>query len=351
MAISKEWLKQLNSRKSSTAKNGFNPHKGTTTGYASNRTTPKKSTSSSSRSTSTASTNVNSGMSSYSQVQAEADARAEAEAKARAEAERLRKQQEKIAQDSYNSNMSALQQAYDRKTNLLKQNFDTTKGTLGSTYNTSKGNVNAQSDKALQEAYVNRMLSQKNLAQNMAAQGISGGLSETTSAGLYNNYGNSRNNIEQTRSNNLTDLENAYQNNIASAEQQYNAQLAEDASAKAAQEIQLRSDLANLIANSYSDMYNNIPTLTEAYASQMQKLLANQSAYAPAQEAKATNDVVKANTESALDQDYSKYSNYLGWAKKVRKNNPGYTDEQIATLLNQNGVKNADAIAYILNQL
>lgn len=343
MAISKEWLKQLNSRKSSTASNGFNPHSKTgVSGYASNRSTPKRSTSSKTT-TSTASTKVNSGASSYS----EADARAAAEA----EAERLRQQQERIAQRSYDSNMSALQQAYDQKANLLKQNLDSTKGTLGNAYNTSKGNVNAQSDKALQEAYVNRMLSQKNLAQNMAAQGISGGLSETTSAGLYNNYGNSRNNIEQTRSNNLTDLENTYQNNLASAEQQYNTQLAEDASAKAAQEIQLRSDLANLIANSYSDMYNNIPTLTEAYASQMQKLLANQSAYAPAQEAKATNDVVKANTESALDQDYSKYSNYLGWAKKVRKNNPGYTDEQIATLLNQNGVKNADAIAYILNQL
>ena len=307
----------------------------------------KTSTTSTTKKKSTASTNVNSGASSYSQAQAEAEARAQAEA----EAERLRQQQERIAQRSYDSNMSALQQAYDQKTNLLKQNLDSTKGTLGNAYNTSKGNVNAQSDKALKEAYVNRMLSQKNLAQNMAAQGISGGLSETTSAGLYNNYGNSRNNIEQTRSNNLTDLENTYQNNLASAEQQYNSQLAEDASAKAAQEIQLRSDLANLVANSYSDMYKNIPTLTEAYASQMQKLLANQSAYAPAQEAKATNDVVKANTESALDQDYSKYSNYLGWAKKVRKNNPGYTDEQIATLLNQNGVKNADAIAYILNQL
>lgn len=291
--------------------------------------------------------NVNNGGRFYSQEQREADARAAAEA----EAERLRQQQEKIAQRSYDSNMSALQKAYDQKANLLKQNLDSTRGTLGNAYNTSKGNVNAQSDKALKEAYVNRMLSQKNLAQNMAAQGISGGLSETTSAGLYNNYGNSRNNIEQTRSNNLTDLENTYQNNLASAEQQYNSQLAEDASAKAAQEIQLRSDLANLVANSYSDMYKNIPTLTDAYTAQMQKILANQSAYAPAQEAKATNDVVKTNTESALDQDYSKYSNYLGWAKKVRKNNPGYTDEQIATLLNQNGVKNADAIAYILNQL
>ena len=123
---------------------------------------------------------------------------AQIQAQAAAEAERLRAQQEQVARGAYDRNMAALQDAYNQRATLLKNNYDSTVGSLKSNYNLSKNNVNNQSNQALQEAYINRMLSQKNLAQNMAAQGLSGGMAESTMAGLYNNYGNARNGIEES---------------------------------------------------------------------------------------------------------------------------------------------------------
>lgn len=314
----------------------INPYTGTSIKYTTN------SGSSSNKSSSKASSSSGSSANTVSNV----DYYAQAQAQAAAEAERLRAQQEAIAKKAYKRNMSALQDAYSQKADLLKQNYDSTVGTLDTSYDNSKNNVNTQSNKALQEAYINRMLSQKNLAQNMSAQGISGGMSETTQAGLFNNYGNARNNIETTRSDNLADLEATHQNNLAAALQQYNNQMAQDAAQKAAYQMQLESDLANAIANSYTGMYQNIPSLTEAYTTQMQALIDNQGSYTPVQ-ATANNGFSAVDTQSALDGVNPNY--YANYAKKLKQ--LGYSDEQIVTALSGTGLSNANSIVNILNQL
>lgn len=263
-----------------------------------------------------------------------------------AAAEELRRKQEEAAQRAYNRNVSALQNAYAQRADLLRKNYDSTIGALDSSYGNSKNNVNAQSDKALREAYVNRMMSQRNLGQSMAAQGMSGGLSETTQAGLMNNYGNARNNIEDTRAGNLKDLEVTYNNNVAAARQQYNNQLAEDAAQKAAYMMQLESDLSDGIAKSYSDMYSNLPALSQVYTQKMSDLLAKQQAYTP-EEATANNSVNLASTtqgSGGINPNY--YANYA-LAMKRR----GYSDDQIVTALAQTGLTSAESIQAILNQL
>lgn len=359
MAVDKDWLKKLNNRpKRVHTSQGWNPHSGTISGYVSSNDARLPSHSSSGNngsgnsgggsggSSSGGSSESSGGDSSFDSAAYYAQLQAEAEERAREEAERLRREQERIAQNAYDRNMAALNDAYVQRGDLLKQNYDTTVGALGSSHDMSKGNMDNQANQALREAYINRMMSQRNLAQNMAAQGLSGGLAESTMAGLSNNYGNARNSIEETRANNLAELENTYQNNMASALQNYNNQLAEDSAQKTAYQMQLESDLANLIASSYTDMYNNIPALTEAYTAAMAELAANQAAYTPI-EATVDNVVNPLTTDNAAD--YTGYNNYAAWARRVKAN--GYSDDQIADMLVRNGVSNVGALQYILNQL
>lgn len=270
------------------------------------------------------------------------------------EAERRRKEQEERAKRAYNSNMAALSAAYARRADALKQNYDSTTATLGRTYDTSKTNVNNQADQALKEAYINKMLSQRNLAQNMAAQGISGGLSETTQAGLMNNYGNARNNIETVRGSDLTSLENTYQNNLASALQKYNGQLAEDAAQRAQYEIQLRNDLENSIANSYTSMYSQIPSLTEAYTAKMDALLKNQEAFKASGQS-AGNAIDPVSVESSIGgYDYASEKmpgtkmSYLEYAQMLQ--NAGSDTEHIANAL-ANWTNNSAVLNEVLKQL
>lgn len=85
-------------------------------------------------------------------------------------------------------------------------------------YEQNVNKVNSAADKALREAYINKMQTQRTLGQQMAAQGLNGGYSETTAAGLQNNYGNARNELETERNSQLNDLNITLQNNLAAAE-------------------------------------------------------------------------------------------------------------------------------------
>ena len=77
--------------------------------------------------------------------------------------------------------------------------------------------VNAAADQALREAYLNKMESLKGLNQALTAQGLSGGASETALAGLYNNYGSARSQIEAQRLEQQCNLQSTLQSNLAAA--------------------------------------------------------------------------------------------------------------------------------------
>lgn len=111
-----------------------------------------------------------------------------------------------------------------------------------SAYDSNVSQLNSTTNKALQEAYINRMLQSRNLQQQLSAQGISGGASETTQASMLNNYQNSRNDLETERSRQLANLMQTYQNNMAALEQQ-------KASGENASLDQYQTALSNLAAN------------------------------------------------------------------------------------------------------
>ena len=120
--------------------------------------------------------------------------------------------------------------AYQRAAAAQKENLNFATNQLTDTTN-----------EALKQAYITKMQPLRNLPQQMSAQGLNGGASETTLASMNNNYGNARNQLETERLKQLANLQNTYQNNLAQLE-------AQRASGDAAQLSNLAPTLAHLVA-------------------------------------------------------------------------------------------------------
>nr|DAU77852.1 MAG TPA: hypothetical protein [Ackermannviridae sp.] len=99
----------------------------------------------------------------------------------------------------------ARQRAYDAAAAAQRQQYEN-----------GVRNVNSAAEKALQDAYVNKMQNQRTMNQGLTAQGMTGGASETALSRLLNSYDNSRASTENARLENLANLENTYLNNMAS---------------------------------------------------------------------------------------------------------------------------------------
>lgn len=183
---------------------------------------------------------------------------------------------EQAVRNAYNSNLSSLQNAYANRTANLGNTLDSTLAQLGENYDYSAEKIAQNAENALREAYVNRMLSQKNLQQQLNAQGLTGGAAESAIAGLLNNYGNARNNIETQRMNNLADLLNMYQNNVATAREKYNTALNDIENANYNYQAQMQRDLANGVVGTYDDLYSALASGANTYANAMEGLAASQ---------------------------------------------------------------------------
>lgn len=99
--------------------------------------------------------------------------------------------------------------AYNVAANQQKQNLGYAQTQLDDTTNA-----------ALREAYINKMQSLRTLPQNLTAQGLHGGMTETTLGSMHNNYANARNQLETQRQAQQADILNTYQNNMAQLESQ-----------------------------------------------------------------------------------------------------------------------------------
>lgn len=254
-------------------------------------------------------------------------------AQQQAQAQALAAQQRAAAESAYRAGMKRLGQAWDTKTGALKDNLNSTLANLQRQYDASKNEVNADANKSLREAYINYMLNKKNLNQNLTAQGIGGGAAESTMAGMYNNYGNSRNNINTTLNDNLTSLENTYQGNISNANQQYNSAYANALSDYLNYQNQLEQNLANSIVGSYGNMVNSLGSLDSGYTNALYDLLQKQAAY-EYQNTKNTLGMDKVSTDSINNMgsvtDWAKYLNSM--------RQQGQSDDQILNSMIQQGL-------------
>lgn len=233
-------------------------------------------------------------------------------------------QMQAAAQDAYNRNLSRIADTYNSSLGTLKNNYDSTIGSLGSSYTKSRNDVTQDSEKSLQQAYINKMLQGRNLQQSLSAQGLNGGASETTQASLANNYGNSRNNINTTTNSNIANLNDTYQQNLAAANQQYNSSVSDLNN----QRMQAEQSAENALSSMQSGYMANFAPSSSAYLNALNALQSSQSQWALTQ-SQATNPYTAASTQQASQTANTNYAKYLAQAAS-----------QLATGSNSTAVKN-----------
>lgn len=263
-----------------------------------------------------------------------------------ARAEYLKKLQ-KLAKKVYNQNMAGINSSYTSAGNTLKGNYDSTANELASKYGYQKGNINTDAEESMRQAYINSMLQKKDLGQRMAAQGLSGGATETTMASLNNNYSNARNNIDTTRQRSLSDLEQTYNSNLAEAQRQYNSAVQNLAMQRAEAEQAARNAYLNLAAN-YQFNPGSISMPTTDYSSAM-KSQSNFS-FTPTE---ANNNVTGTATlqgdPDAVNSAQNNYALYLARQRAAGMSDTDLKNSAYSAL--SNGQISSNDLLSILNQL
>ena len=150
-----------------------------------------------------------------------------------------------------------------------KSSYDTTLNTLQANYDASAGKVSASAADSLQQAYINYMMSKRDLAQQLSAQGLSGGASETAAASLYNTYGTNRNAIVRDREQSLADLLLQLGTSKSSALQAYNERMAELEAKRLQYRTELENELANLVTSAATRNYEAQFDSSSDYLSQL----------------------------------------------------------------------------------
>ena len=175
--------------------------------------------------------------------------------------------------DSYNMNFGSLESAYLDALNRLGLNYADTEALLNGNLDTSRQALEDDRTRALQEAYISRMMQEKNLADQLDAYGLSGGATESVMADLRNNYANNRASVEDKVQQSLRELLQTYMQNLSDARGRYNEQLlsAEQSRLNAAQNLanqfqdaqnSVINQRSNARAGAYEDLYNTLANLT-----------------------------------------------------------------------------------------
>lgn len=154
-------------------------------------------------------------------------------------------QMNKIAKKAYKRNKKTIQTIYDTSKGTFDTNLANNNGQLEAQARYSTQLANADAEQAMREAYINQMLSRRDMGQWLASQGLTGGASETTRASLENAYQNARAQIDAERNRGVSDINMNYNNNIAQAIRQYNEQIAQLAQQKAQLEMQNENRYTN----------------------------------------------------------------------------------------------------------
>lgn len=213
------------------------------------------------------------------------------------------------AQEAYERNMDRISEAFASSRDSLNSNYNSTRGQLESSADKSRGEINDDSEQSMRQAYINNMLSRRDLQQNMTAQGMSGGATESTMASLENNYGNARNQIDTQRNKSLKDLEQTFSNNLAQALQQYNSQMSALNQWRAQQEINAEYALTNFMQG-YAQNFSSLAPSNDAYLAALSALANNQSGFSFTG-TEANNPYYGANAQQANTVGNSNYAEYL----------------------------------------
>ena len=258
-------------------------------------------------------------------------------------------QRQAAADAAYNRAAAALNSAYEKARGSYGNVYDSGVGQLGKTYNNSRGKISDEATDAFRQAHVNRMIGEKNLSQRLAALGISGGLSESSLAGIINSYDKARSNVQNTLDTNLGDLEMKYQGNLSDLYRAYQSQLAALDSNNASQLAQLEMNRANQIASAGGDYFSALMSNANLLNNAMQKAVSSQNAYAPnAQSVSNVNNAVA--TTQANDMGGTK-TNWSAWQNNLLNQLNSGNSNINGAIASLKGQASAEELASFLNSL
>ena len=166
------------------------------------------------------------------------------------------------SENNYNSLLETLNANYGDVLNALGLNYADSQALLDSQLNASRDELENTRRRALQEAYISRMMQEKNLADQLDAYGLTGGASESVMANMRNTYANNRNEVEQNTQNNLRDLLLKYLENVTNARQGYNDSLLKAQSSRLSDMNEAANYRSRARAEAYEDLYNTLANLT-----------------------------------------------------------------------------------------
>jgi len=232
----------------------------------------------------------------------------------------LQNQQQQSYNNAYDTNKQAVNQAYNNSVGNANSLYNTQQSSLQDDLVNSEESINYAAEKSLQEAYINKMNSQKNLEQLLTAQGLSGGASESSIASLLNTYGNNRNSVESEKNSNLASLRANYNSNLASLMQGQQSSISDSESSRLSNLMNLENTLANNTTSTYDNMYNALLNAYKANAS-----ASSSSKTTPTYSAPKTADKNVSSGYTTALKNATIVSNLA---------NKGYSSPQIASVLN-----------------
>ena len=166
---------------------------------------------------------------------------------------------------AYDMNNASLDDYYNQVLSALRGNYNDTENYLNGQLSNSQQALEDERRRALQEAYISRMMSEKQLRDQLDAYGLTGGASESVLANLRNNYMNNRADVEEKTQTSLKDLLQNYLGNVSNARQSYNQALmnAEQNRLNARQGYannlaEAQANATNYLANARSGAYENL---------------------------------------------------------------------------------------------
>lgn len=163
---------------------------------------------------------------------------------------------------NYTSLLDLLANNYGDLLNALGLNYSDTEALLNGQFTNSKNELEAARRRALQEAYISRMMQEKNLADQLDAYGLTGGAAESVMANMRNNYANNRYAVEENLQNNLRQLLQQYLENLAGARDRYNNSLMNAQSNRFNALVDAAQTRSQQRDDAIGDLYNTLANLT-----------------------------------------------------------------------------------------
>ena len=206
-----------------------------------------------------------------------------------------------IYEQQLNAQRDALAQQRQARLDALRANYNNARSKLDSSFASGEADLNQDANEALREAYIDSMLNQKALNQQLLGQGITGGAAESVLARAYNNYGNNRNAIERNRMDRLTSLLNNYQGTLGDIE---NAYLTGMSNAD--------SDYSGNIANAMTSFYDKMANMQAQNAASQYKAALGKSGTSAKTEDPYKDVLSVGKSYKGNASGYKKYMDALG---------------------------------------